>query len=855
MASAAEVLAAEFRARGVLPQERPPDPGNEPAAVVGTAAAGGDEKRKDSNSVPDRAHGVTNDAFLRTMFHAGETAWVCAFGGNPQTDGRWGGRAHVVGDTLNLPSGGNTYFATAVLTDGAAARRKSEFARLAVLVADDADSTGLAHPPSWILRTSPGKRQVGYILSPDDPATRNIEACEGAVRSLQDMGLVGQDRSGNNVVRYVRLPVGRNGKYQGNPAHVLDVWEPSRVYTLAQALQAFGVAPARDVDHDDLAPAAGDRRPGTAGLDVVEAERQIADGSALHEPVIRLIGRFLRKGLHESEVIDRVRGQLSSSKRRTDADPERRATWQARFDDVPRIVHQTARNLGTAYALKEDFSDRGNANVLARLTRGDLRYVFETKTWIYWTGRRWEPDPSRVHVARQCERVAEHWGHQAAQIETKLHSAPDTTTQKAMRKQADPLRTWEKRTRSKAGVDGMLGLATMHPTFVISQDALDTNPLLLGVQNGVVDLRTGKLRPDARNEFVTLRAAVDYDHEAKAPRFLAFIDEVTGVPLEPDFDDAGVPVPSTVGRYQPRPDYARYQQVMLGYTVTGDTSAQCMFVAHGEGSNGKSLLVDTVVEVLGDYATSAPPELLMTSKAVVDANRATPAIAALRGKRLVKASEPRHGAQFDPAVVKALTGDRKISGRALYDRMNSSMPITFKLLVLANQKPTLEGVDAALAGRFQMPPFDRRFNRPGEDRDPALPDADPGLAAALRAESKGILAWLVAGAVEYLRGGLPRCEAVQASTRQYLREQDAVVDWLAEFEPVDPAKGTLAGELYRDLMQWATGQGRSFGLPTSVKALSSVLARQKVNKLVRRDGTAFGLKRRGTTTFEDFDLA
>lgn len=462
------------------------------------------------------------------------------------------------------------------------------------------------------------------------------------------------------------------------------------------------------------------------------------------------------------------------------------------------------------YARKVDFTDQGNANLLARLTDGRLRYVTERKQWLAWHAERWEVDAAGVRATGAAGLVAKHYATEAERLTRELKDM-DPATAKRHQRTIDTVRAWEKACRNRRGIDNMLALAAKHESIVISETALDTNPYLLGVQNGVVDLRTGELRPDARDEFVTQRCAFAYRPDAPGARWRAFIDEVTGEPVEPDIDAEGNVVAGTVGRFTPRPAFADYLQRAIGYSSSAVTREQKMHVIFNDrGSNGKNVLTDTLCHVLGDYAVASSPKLLLAGRRDSEtANTATPALFALKGKRFAVGSEPPAGASFEPSMLKALTGNATIKARALHQG-ESEIPVTFHLWLLCNARPRLQHLERSIAGRLLLLPFDRSWNRPGEaERDPALPDADPGLLEALKAEGEGVLAWVVEGAVRYFAEGLQPCPEVVTATRSYFAAQraDPVGAWLAEnTEPCAPSIGATATALFESFTTWRTAR-------------------------------------------------
>lgn len=477
-------------------------------------------------------------------------------------------------------------------------------------------------------------------------------------------------------------------------------------------------------------------------------------------------------------------------------------------------------------ASRTDRTDAGNMAVLYLLTDGDLRWVPEKKEWLWWNGARWEVDPHGLRAQEAAIQVAEQYLKEAATFEDQAKSDSLSQADKArLLANARSCRTWAGRCRNKPTLDKMLGLAKADPRFVILATDLDRDPYLFGVDNGVVDLRVGSLRDVCRDDYVTRRSSVAFDPEARAPRWEKFIDEITSAP-----------VPLDLGLS--RPAYANYLQRLLGYMLTGSVSEHKMFIAVGEGSNGKSVMVDVFAEVLGSYYQTVPPEVLMASRGGEDAERATPNIVRLAGARAVVCSESKATHKLNAALIKQQTGDARMTGRALH-----GMPITFdithKILLLTNHKPNVDHLDGAIKGRIHMLPFDMRWNRPGHpEPDPTLPDGDKLLMETLKSELPGILAWLVRGAVAYLKDGLVPPAEVTEMTLGYLKEQDSFRMWLDECKSCDPKDGQSPARLFGSYQNWCTENGYAWSNVGTAIALGKRLTEAKI-PLVRT-----GLERR-----------
>lgn len=123
--------------------------------------------------------------------------------------------------------------------------------------------------------------------------------------------------------------------------------------------------------------------------------------------------------------------------------------------------------------------------------------------------------------------------------------------------------------------------------------------------------------------------------------------------------------------------------------------------------------------------------------------------------------------------------------------------------------------------------------------------------ARLREERDGILAWLVKGAVDALRGGLNPPPEVVRATDAYLHEEDLLGQWLETCTRVPPASGTAASELLSLFSGWARRAGAESDLVPTLKRFSTELSRRGVARQEVRTGVRFGLKAPDPLGFED----
>ncbi|PLS83054.1 MAG: hypothetical protein CYG60_22800, partial [Actinobacteria bacterium] len=356
-------------------------------------------------------------------------------------------------------------------------------------------------------------------------------------------------------------------------------------------------------------------------------------------------------------------------------------------------------------------TDTGNAERLVARHGEDLRYVHAWSRWLVWTGKNWEADDTGAINRRAKDTVRAIYGE-----------AQEASDSSIRRELAGHATKCEAESRLRA----MIALAQSEEGIPVRIDDLDADPWILNVRNGTIDLKTGELREHRREDLITKIAPVEYDPDAKAPTWEAFLERI---------------LPSEAIR--------RFVQRIMGYSLTGDVSAQILPFLHGLGANGKSTLVNTTLEMLGDYGQLAAPELLLSKRGAHPTE-----LADLKGARLVASVEIEDGRKMAESLVKQLTGGEKVKARYLHKDFFEFDP-THKVFLVANHKPEVLGTDHAIWRRVKLIPFDVTI--PEEEQDPRLPEK-------LQAELPGILAWAVRGCLDWQRDGLAEPEEVKAAT-------------------------------------------------------------------------------------------
>jgi putative DNA primase/helicase len=446
--------------------------------------------------------------------------------------------------------------------------------------------------------------------------------------------------------------------------------------------------------------------------------------------------------------------------------------------------------------------------------------------WFTWAGFKWAKDDDRIAIRTLAQQVSalmlkeveflvlEPWEKErldalpAVRAEAELLQArADKTadddaqlkilwakvqrgeeTKKLVAKRRSEYRTFAKSTGNTAKIDAMMKEA--EPSLTRMLDDLDADDLAVNTESGTLrfdcdrsviedggsPVATFRLDPHDRTDLLTKCMPVVHDPVAKAPRFEAFLS-----------------------RIQPDAEMRRFLQRSFGLAMTGRVEQRIWFL-FGHGANGKSVLVDLMARMLGDYAATAKIESL-TGQSKRGGADATPDLIPLMGARMVRASEPEQGERLKEGTIKELTGGEPILVRALHSDFVEVKP-DFKLFISGNHKPEIRGTDDGIWRRVLLIPFDVQI--PEGERD-------PDLGKKLFLEAPGILNWMIDGLLDYLERGLQIPKQVQDATKEYREESDPVGVFLDACCEVtgSAAAFSRSAELTDAFNFWLTERGES----------------------------------------------
>ncbi len=404
----------------------------------------------------------------------------------------------------------------------------------------------------------------------------------------------------------------------------------------------------------------------------------------------------------------------------------------------------------------------------------DWSYVAAWGQWLTWSGALWERETTLC-------------AFDLARLVCRDSAAPC------------PKPSLKARLSSASTVAAVERLARADRRHAAASDKWDRDPWLLNAPGGVVDLRTGGLLVHDRALAMTKMATASPNGDC--PTWRQFLATVTA-------DD---------------PELQAYLRRVVGYCLTGVTREHALFFLHGTGANGKSVFVNTISTILGDYATTAPIDMFMAATG----ERHPTDMAGLRGARLVAAVETEQGRRWAESKLKALTGGDKITARFMRKDFFEFVP-QFKLVVAGNHKPSIRNVDEAMRRRLHLIPF--TVTIPSAQRDKML-------AEKLLAERDGVLAWAVDGCLEWQRVGLIPPPAVAAATDEYFEAEDALGRWLDESCERSTNHSETTAALYGAWKSWAEASGEFAG---SKKRFSENLTSRGFQ--LYRDRTARGFR-------------
>lgn len=449
------------------------------------------------------------------------------------------------------------------------------------------------------------------------------------------------------------------------------------------------------------------------------------------------------------------------------------------LDFIESENRKVGRNV-TACSATRPCTDMGNAERLVDQFGTEIKYCHPFKSWFIWSypEGRWKQDVNGTifriskDVTRRILVEASKWNDVDA---------------------GKKFAAWAFQCENRTHQEGMITLAQYDKSVIISPEELDRDDFLFNLRNGTFNLKTFELQPHDKKLNISKLADYEYDPAAQCPMFLKYLDRIFRGNKNKD-------------------KIISYLQRAVGYTLTGSVIEQAIFLPHGVGANGKSVFLETVRALMGEYGTIIESKSLTTDRSDINND-----IACLAGMRFVYASENNSDSKLDEEIIKKLSGGEPIKARFLHQEYFTFFP-RFKLFWAFNHPPVISDQTHSIWRRLKIIPFQEVI---------PVEEMDRNLVVKLTTELPGIFVWAIEGLKEYYKNGLQEPEDVTGATTSYRNDQDILRDFFDDmFEITDSELDRVrASDLYTEYKNWW------FNIETS-KPLSST----KFGRLVRERG-------------------
>lgn len=425
----------------------------------------------------------------------------------------------------------------------------------------------------------------------------------------------------------------------------------------------------------------------------------------------------------------------------------------------------------TAYQRHMDnnrtWTDADVADTFAETFEGEVMHV-NGLGWHVWDGRSFqESHDNVVHAISKS-------------------MAQDMTAAAALAGDDNGVKEGRKRMQSRA-IKACADLASGLPGIQVAAGSLDADMHLLNTPAGIVDLRDGTLSP----------------HDP-----MARMTKLTRAPYVPGARHADV---DTALEALPE-DVRDYMQVRLGQSLIGNTpSDDRLAVLHGGGSNGKSALMDGLMQAVGQYG------VVLSERVIIAAEGAHPTeLTDLRGARMGFLEELPSTGSLNAKRVKNLVGTDRMTARKTH-RDSITWRATHTVFLTSNHRPRIADTDHGVWRRMLLVDFPYRYvERPDELKNGSNRRlGDPGLRGRLKfgaAQQEALLAWLVEGAMRYYAANetMPEVPAsVARDTEEWRHGQNPLDQFLQEM--VEPEDGyCIAGtDLFVEYTSWLATNGHA----------------------------------------------
>ena len=425
----------------------------------------------------------------------------------------------------------------------------------------------------------------------------------------------------------------------------------------------------------------------------------------------------------------------------------------AHQDESTVLVNSKTGQVSFGTSVAYELNDTGNAQRMVDRFTGYVKYNFDNKCWKVWNGRFWQND-----VTNQIKGYAE------VIINDMKVDAFQSEDEKERKEKLQNV----KRAFQSSGKEALLKECQHLDTVPAVNNDFDNNDFMLNVENGIIDLETGKLLDHDKELMMSKFVPIEMHISNIPSNWLKFLDEI----------------------FQGDKEMIKFIQKAVGYTLTGSIREQGIFICYGDGSNGKSVFLDIVGRLLGDYSATASVDTIIEKKF---GSGGTSELARLKSARFVTTAENNEGSKLNEGLIKQITGGEKITARFLYGTEFEFYP-NFKLWLATNHKPIIRGTDTGIWRRIMAIPF--KYKVPEAKRDKSL-------VFKLEKELPKIMSWAVEGCLLWQKEGLGIPDVIAKATKDYKNEMDIISTFVSENCEEAVNHNTSAKEMYSAYERWA----------------------------------------------------
>jgi putative DNA primase/helicase len=418
-----------------------------------------------------------------------------------------------------------------------------------------------------------------------------------------------------------------------------------------------------------------------------------------------------------------------------------------------------------------EYGDVRNARRFVKLNKGKVIYIPQSNSWCHFKDnkQKWVKDNMNF-IMQSAIKVTDNMIFEASNKSIEVSEKYED--RKYLMYESSQLLKYAQSAQMKSRLDAMIALASSDTDIAVSQEIIDNNDMLLGCENGIIDLDTCKVRNGKPEDYITLSSNVAYDNTAKCTKWEKYLEEM-----------------------QPDADVRKWIQKYIGYCMTGATNEQIFTIMCGDGSNGKSVFTNTIKTLFGNYSATTSFETFAEHSTEAIRND----LARLNKIRLVVASESNETVKLDEGLMKLITGGEKIESRFLHKEFFEYQP-KFKIILVTNNLPKITGKDYGIWRRIVLIPWAIKVSDATRDF---------GLEEKLKSEMPGILNWSLMGLKLFKKEGLKLPVALEKARSVFKSQSDDLTDWFAEFLMLDKYAKTSVFSLVESYNVWAKKMGRS----------------------------------------------